>query len=385
MSFEVKIPSLGESVTEAMIATWEKQSGDYVDEDEILCQVESDKATIDLRAEQAGTLKITIEEGETIAVGDTVAEIDTKAEAPAKAANDQQEEKIESNGAPANVEHSTSAIEKPQQTAEAAKSPEAKKVAPPPQKPAQPPTPSVSKRVISGEGDRTIRSEKMSMLRRTISKRMLGAKQGTAMLTTINEVDMSEAMRIRKTHNEKLIQKYGLKVGFVSFFARACSIALREFPVINGMLDGDEIVYHDYCDISIAVSTDRGLVVPVIKNVEKMNLVEVEGEIASLAAKARENRLTIDEMTGGTFTITNGGVFGSLISTPIINSPQSAILGLHTIQDRPVARDGQVVIKPMMYISLSYDHRLIDGRDSVSFIVRVKQLIEDPSSMLFEV
>lgn len=376
MSFDVKIPSLGESVTEAMIATWEKQNGDYVEVDDILCQVESDKATIELRAEEAGVLDITVEEGETIAVGDTVARIDTSAKQPEKVEEEPaEEEKAEQ------PKKEETLIEKAAPPMQTPKAESAKPAAPKAPEPAKP-TP---KQVVIKEGDRTIRRERMSMLRKTISTRMLNAKQGTAMLTTINEADMSEAMRIRKVHNEKLVERYGLKVGFVSFFARACAIALKEFPVVNARLDEDEIVYHDYCDISIAVSTDRGLVVPVIKNVDHMNLVEIETSIASLATRARDNQLSIAEMTGGTFTITNGGVFGSLISTPIINTPQSAILGLHTIQDRPVARDGQVVIRPMMYISLSYDHRLIDGRDSVSFLVRVKQLIEDPSSMLFEI
>ncbi len=379
MSFDVKIPSLGESVTEAMIAVWEKQNGDYVEVDDILCQVESDKATIELRAEEAGELEIKVEEGETIAVGDTVAQIDTSAAPPEKSKEHAQDVKTEQ-----------PKVEQPKEEQPEEKVQPTKKAPEPvePPKPVEkaperkPPAP---KQVIVKEGDRTIRRERLSMLRKTISNRMLEAKQGTAMLTTINEADMSEAMRIRKAHNEKLVERYGLKVGFVSFFARACAIALKEFPVVNARLENDEIVYHDYCDISIAVSTDRGLVVPVVKNIDQMNLVEIETSIASLATRARDNQLSIDEMTGGTFTITNGGVFGSLISTPIINTPQSAILGLHTIQDRPVARNGQVVIKPMMYISLSYDHRLIDGRDSVSFLVRVKQLIEDPSSMLFEV
>ncbi len=365
MSVDVKIPSLGESVTEATIATWEKQNGDYVNVDDILCQVESDKATLELRAEEAGVLEITVGEGEILAVGDTIARIDIEAKAP-----EQPEEKPA-----AEIREHHQKVEQP--PIEAPKPMVQKAPEPAPQ-----PKP---KQVIVAEGDRTIRRERMSMLRKTISSRLLNAKQGTAMLTTINEADMSEVMRLRKAHNDKLMARYGLKVGFVSFFARACAIALKEFPVVNAKLDDDEIIYHDYCDISIAVSTDRGLVVPVVKNVDHMNIVEIETAIASLAARARDNQLSIDEMTGGTFTITNGGVFGSLISTPIINTPQSAILGLHTIQDRPVARDGQVVIKPMMYISLSYDHRLIDGRDSVSFLVRVKQLMEDPSSMLFEI
>lgn len=384
MSFDVKIPSLGESITEVTIGAWVKQKGDVVEIDEIIADVESDKATVELRAEEAGVLEPLVDEGETVQVGDTVARIDTDAQ-PSEGTPKAEAKKPEA---------------EPEPPKESAPAPKPQRPEPAPQAPApsapyesqttpaaEPPRPKpeIHRHATAGEGERTVRRERMTMLRKTISSRMLQAKQGTAMLTTINEADMTELKRIRSQYNERIKEKYGLKIGFVSFMARVCSIALQEFPIVNAMLDGDEIVYNDFCDIAIAVSTDRGLVVPVIRNVETMNIVEIEQAIASLAVRARDNKLSIDEMTGGTFTITNGGVFGSLISTPILNTPQSAILGMHTIQDRPVARNGEIVIRPMMYLALSYDHRLIDGRDSVTFLVRVKEMIEDPSRLLFEI
>jgi len=225
----------------------------------------------------------------------------------------------------------------------------------------------------------------MSTLRKTIARRLVAAKNETAMLTTFNEVDMSAILDIRRRYKEMFLEKHGVKLGFMSFFVKACTVALQEFPEVNASIDGDDIVYHDYCDISIAVSTPRGLVVPVIFNAHRMNLAQIEAEVARLAQKAREGKLTIPEMTGGTFSITNGGVFGSLLSTPIINPPQTAILGMHKVEERPIALNGQVVIRPMMYVALSYDHRIIDGKESVSFLVRVKELLEDPTRLLLDV
>ncbi len=401
MSLDVKIPSLGESVTEATIGAWVKENGDAVEMDEVICEVESDKASVELRAEEAGTLEILVEEGETVAVGDTIARIDTDAkpeEKPAEATEESAEqaekptEPEEKPDEPESREKEQKSVQAPKPEPEQAHpmgKPAAAKEPRPEVQPEPKPThfekPETPRYQASAAGDRPVRRQRMSTLRKTISSRMLQAKQGTAMLTTINEADMSELKRIRAEYNEKIIEKHGIKIGFVSFIARVCSIALQEFPIINAMLDGDEIVYNNFSDIAIAVSTDRGLVVPVIRNVGTMNVVEIEKAIVSLAERARDSKLSIDEMTGGTFTITNGGVFGSLISTPIINTPQSAILGLHAIQDRPVVRDGEIVIRPMMYLALSYDHRLIDGRDSVRFLVRVKEMIEDPSRLLFEV
>ena len=242
-----------------------------------------------------------------------------------------------------------------------------------------------NKPVLTGSDNRVERREKLSTLRRTLAKRLVVAKNETAMLTTFNEVNMAPIMELRKKYKESFKEKYDVSLGFMSFFTKACCIALKEWPSVNAMIDGDEVIYHDYCDISIAVSAPKGLVVPVIRNAESLSFAEIEREVARLAGKARENKLSMEEMTGGTFTVTNGGVFGSMLSTPILNIPQSAILGMHNIVERPVAENGQVVIRPVMYIALSYDHRIIDGRESVSFLVRVKQLLEDPSRLMLEV
>ncbi len=237
---------------------------------------------------------------------------------------------------------------------------------------------------VSGDG-RLERREKMTTLRKTIANRLLQAKHQTAMLTTFNEIDMSMVIELRKKYQDRFREKYGIKLGFMSFFTKAVTIALKEFPAVNAQIDGDEIVYFEYCDIGIAVSTDRGLIVPIVRNAEKLSLAEIEKEIARLAERARTGKITIDEMTGGTFSITNGGIFGSLLATPLINYPQTAILGMHAIQERPVVRNGEIVIRPMMYVALSYDHRLIDGKESVSFLKRVKEIIEDPARLVLEI
>lgn len=402
MAIEVKIPALGESISEVVIAKWLKKDGDYVKMDEVLCELETDKATMELNAEQAGVLKIIAGEGATLAIGDVVCSIDTTAAAPAAAAP------APAAAAPAAAPVAAAApgaatyasghpspaaakilaekgidaaqvagtgkdgriTKEDAQQAQAAPAPAAKAAAPAASAAAVP------------KGEREQRRERMSQLRKTVARRLVAVKNETAMLTTFNEVNMGPVMELRNRYKDKFKDKYGVGLGFMSFFTRAVCLALQEFPAVNAMIDGDEIVYNDYCDISIAVSAPRGLVVPVIRNAETLGLHEIEAEVGRLAKRARENQLTIEEMTGGTFTITNGGVFGSMLSTPIINAPQSAILGMHNIVERPIALNGEVVIRPVMYVALSYDHRIIDGRESVSFLVKVKEYLEDPARML---
>ena len=405
MSFEIKIPEIGESINEVTISRWLKNDGDYVEVDELICEIESDKATLEMPSEKAGILKIIAKEDETIAVGATIAEIETSAKKPKQAVEAVEEEK---------VEQSQKAMEK------------GAKVSPVAAKILQEAGVSIENVIGSGNGGKIIKDDaldaikqrkeiadkstdgdmekeaiedmpsvkagsrneerkKLSTLRKTIARRLVAAKNETAMLTTFNEIDLSSIKQIRVNYKEIFKKKFDIGLGFMSFFTRAACIALKEWPAVNAYIEDDEIVYHEFCDIAIAVSTPRGLVVPVIRNAEGLPLVEIERKIAGLAERARDNKLSIEEMTGGTFTITNGGVFGSLMSTPIINAPQSAILGMHKIMDRPMAIDGEVVIRPMMYVALSYDHRIIDGRESVNFLVRIKELLEDPHRMLLEV
>jgi len=396
MALEIKVPTVGESISEVTLAKWLKKDGEYVERDEIIAEMESEKATFEINAEQAGLLKTLASEGDTLKIGDVVCSIDTSAEKPATAA-----------AAPAKEEKATpEPTAKPLAPARPASQEAAVKASP------------VAAAMIAGNkisatdvkpGDsgkiwkkdvlaalqnpgratdkpmfsRAEKPEKMSALRRTVSRRLVEAKNTTAMLTTFNEVDMSAVMELRKKYKDAFTKTHNVGLGFMSFFTKACCFALQEWPSVNAYIDGDQIIYHDYCDISIAVSAPKGLVVPVIRNAESMSMADIEKKVVELAGKARENKLTIDEMTGGTFTITNGGVFGSLMSTPIINIPQSAILGMHKIEERPIAVNGQVVIKPMMYLALSYDHRIIDGRESVSFLVRVKEMLENPAQLLF--
>jgi len=406
MAIEVKIPALGESISEVVIAKWLKKDGDFVKMDEVLCELETDKATMELNAEQAGVLKIIAAEGATLAIGDVVCSLDTSASAPVAAAATAAPAEAE---APAPV--AAAAPTKGDSYAAGHPSPAASKIlaekgieptavsgsgkdgritkedalnAQPTPKPTAPATAPASPAATPAPapGSRGQRRERMSQLRKTVARRLVAVKSETAMLTTFNEVNMGPLMELRGKYKDKFKEKYGVNLGFMSFFTRAVCLALKEFPGVNAMIDGDEIVYNDFCDISIAVSAPRGLVVPVVRNAESMGLHEIEAEIGRLAKKARENALTIEEMTGGTFTITNGGVFGSMLSTPIINAPQSAILGMHNIVERPIALNGEVVIRPVMYIALSYDHRIIDGKESVSFLVRVKEYLEDPARML---
>ena len=408
MSLEMKVPAVGESITEVTIAQWLKGDGDYVEMDEVIAELESDKATFELPAEKAGILKIVAQEGDTLDIGAILCTIE-EGDAPAASADNKEAEKP---AADAKVEAPASSST--QETyASGTPSPAAAKIiaergldastikgtgkdgritkedaqnAPDVQKTKEQ-TATVTTAPASAKipGSREERRERMSSMRRTIAKRLVTVKNETAMLTTFNEVDMKPIMDLRAKYKDLFKEKHGVGLGFMSFFTKAVCQALQEWPAVNARIDENEIVFNEFVDISIAVSAPRGLVVPVIRNAESMSLNQIESEVIALATKARDNKLTIEEMTGGTFTITNGGVFGSMMSTPIINAPQSAILGMHNIIQRPVAIDGEVVIRPMMYVALSYDHRIIDGRESVGFLVRVKQLLEDPARLLLDV
>lgn len=395
---EIKVPTVGESITEVMLLRWNKKTGNYVERDEVIAELESEKATFEVNAEKAGVLTTAAAEGDTLKIGDLLATIDENAQAPAHSATAAPTETV----APPVAKEITAPKPPTVTTVEEVKaSPVAsailadKKVDPATVKPSGPnrkilkddvlrviEQPGVQPFAGAMAGSRDERREKMSNLRKTISRRLVEAKNGTAMLTTFNEVDMSGIMSVRSQFKDKFKETHGVNLGFMSFFAKACAIALSEWPTVNAYIDGDQLVFHDYADISIAVSTPRGLTVPVIRNVESLTMADIEKRVLELAGKARDSKLTAEELTGGTFTITNGGVFGSLMSTPIINAPQSAILGMHKIQERPIAIHGQVVVRPMMYIALSYDHRIIDGRESVSFLVRVKELLENPAQLL---
>lgn len=400
----MKVPSPGESITEVQIARWIKKDGDYVEKDEELCEIDSDKATLTLNAEASGVVKILAKEGETIAVGTVVCSIDTdaKGEKPAAKAESKVEAKAESKpeAAPKKVKEEP-AIKKEQPVAERTYAEGVPSVAA--EKILREKGISADKiegtgkggRItkadvlnpniidMSTRGGRNVRREKMTMLRKKVAERLVAVKQETAMLTTFNEVDMSAIMKIRKQYKDVFKEKHGVGLGFMSFFTKAVCEALLSFPAVNGQIDGTELVYHDYCDIGIAVSAPKGLMVPVIRNAESKSLAQIETAVNELASKARDGKITLEEMTGGTFTITNGGVFGSMLSTPILNPPQSAILGMHNIVERAVVVDGKIEVRPIMYVALSYDHRIIDGRESVGFLVKVKQMLESPTLMLF--
>jgi 2-oxoglutarate dehydrogenase E2 component (dihydrolipoamide succinyltransferase) len=399
MSVELKIPVIGESVTEVTLSSWLKKDGDYVAEGESVCEIESDKASMELPAPSAGVLKILAEAGSELKIGAKIGELDTSVAKPASAA-------LKAATVAASPVTSTSSKEVNVPSPAARKILDEKGVAPESvsgtgkdgritkadalnSKAAAPAvvSASVSKAVATSvvAGARNTRVEKMTRLRKTIATKLVEAKNTTAMLTTFNEVDMYELMNLRKKYKEQFIKKHGVGLGFMSLFTKAVTVALKDYPSVNAQISNDEIIYHDYADIGIAVSTPKGLVVPVVRNAESLSLAEIEKEILSLATKARDGKITIEEMQGGTFSITNGGVFGSMLSTPILNIPQSAILGMHNIIERPVALNGQVVIRPMMYLALSYDHRIIDGRESVSFLKQVKELLEDPSRLLLNV
>lgn len=430
---DIKVPTIGESVTEVTLASWLKADGSWVQMDEPICEFESDKATLELPAEAAGRLIHVAAEGDDLKIGDIVARIDTSADStetvskpdPARKSKTEpatNKEKVDVNSESAlDAPNNALSHEIPASYASGVPSPAAGKILAENgidpdsikgsgkdgritkgdailatassaeknkgiEKNITPNTniPDADKNAfaatnINNAFSRNERREKMSRLRRTIASRLVSAKNNTAMLTTFNEVDMTAIMELRKKYQDKFVAKYGIKLGFMSLFAKACATVLMEMKEVNAFIEGDEIIYHDYADISIAISVPNGLVVPPIQNVESLNLAEIEYKVKELADKARVGKLTLEEMKGGTFTVTNGGIFGSMMSTPIINEPQSAILGMHAIIDRPVARDGQVVIRPMMYLALSYDHRIIDGSSSVTFLVKVKNLLEDPT------
>jgi len=391
---DIKVPAVGESITEVTLLKWTKKEGAYVERDEIIAELESEKATFEVNAEQAGALKRLAAEGDTILIGSILAQIDETASKPEAAVVPTPTVELPK-AAPAPVVVATPAASDVKASPVASAIIADKKVD----------TASITPSGAGGKimkGDvlsalanpgkkafagnelftRNVRVEKMSNLRKTISRRLVEAKNTTAMLTTFNEVDMGKIMEVRKQFKDKFKEFHGVNLGFMSFFAKACAIALSEWPAVNAYIDGDSLEYHDYADISIAVSTPRGLTVPVIRNVESLSMAEIEKTVVLLATKARDSKLTAEDLQGGTFTITNGGVFGSLLSTPIINIPQSAILGMHKIQDRAMVIDGKIEIRPMMYLALSYDHRVIDGRESVSFLVRVKELLENPQLLL---
>ncbi len=396
---EVKVPAVGESISEVTVSVWNKKTGDVVALDEVLCELESDKATFELPAESAGVLEVIAQPGSVVPIGGLLAKITVggsvsaapaaalapAAAAPAATASSDANyaaghpspaaSKIldEKGIAAASVAGSGVGGRITKEDAMAASKPAA--AAPAAAAPAAAPA------VAQGG----TRREKMSSLRKTVARRLVAVKNETAMLTTFNEVDMKPVMDLRGKYKDKFKEKHGVGLGFMSFFTKAVCVALKEFPSVNAKIDGDEIVFHDYCDISIAVSAPKGLVVPVIRSAENLSLAGIESEVVRLAGKARENKLSLEEMSGGTFTITNGGVFGSMLSTPIINAPQVAILGMHNIVERPVVVDGQIVVRPIMYLALSYDHRIIDGRESVSFLVRLKQLLEDPARLLLDI
>jgi 2-oxoglutarate dehydrogenase E2 component (dihydrolipoamide succinyltransferase) len=398
---DIKVPSVGESISEVTLVKWLKNNGEYVDRDEVIAELESEKATFEVNAEKAGILKTVGREGDTLKIGDVVAQIDETAAKPEGKAKETSKKVQETSG-------KEQAIKPKEQVAQTTSSQEINVKATPVAAAIISDKKVASSSIIpSGSNGKILkhdvldalsnpgrtpgqplfsrdeRREKMSNLRKTVSRRLVEAKNTTAMLTTFNEVDMSNIMSLRTKFKDKFKEKHGVNLGFMSFFTKACSYALQEWPAVNAYIDGDEIIYHNYCDISIAVSAPKGLVVPVIRNAESLSMAEIEKKVVELATKARDNKLSMEEMQGGTFSITNGGVFGSLMSTPIINIPQSAILGMHKIEDRAVVVNGQIVIRSMMYLAVSYDHRIIDGRESVSFLVRLKELLENPDQLLF--
>ena len=414
MSVQVEIPSMGESVSEVILLEWLKGDGERVEQDEPLCVLETDKANVELPSPASGALKHLQSTDTTLAIGTIVAEIDESAQAAAPVSEIKPEPaapKPEPTLSPAvrrlveEHELDPTAIEgtgkdgrltkkdvlahletlsAPESTPEPIQPPPVPEPTPPPE-PESTPAPEPAQPSPAPASPDLTRREPMSRLRQRIAEHLVAAQHNAAMLTTFNEIDMSAVMQLRAKYKERFAQVHGSSLGLMSFFSRAAVLALGEFPAINAQIDGTHIVYHDFVNLGIAVSTERGLVVPVMHRADQMSIAQLESNIKRLALSARDNKLAMDELSGGTFTITNGGVFGSLLSTPILNAPQSGILGMHAIQERPVAVEGQVVIRPMMYVALSYDHRLVDGQQSVSFLVRLKELLEDPARLLLEV
>ena len=373
---EIKVPILPESITEATVAAWHKKPGDFVEIDDVVVEIETDKVVLEVPAEESGVLsEISAEEGETVSEQQLLGMIDDEAEAVDAKSNEAEEDTKEK------VEESVSSVpNEPDETEE--KEEKQEEVIEKPQEQINQASETSSAQVSSNRMEERV---PMTRIRKTIANKLHSASQNTAMLTTFNEVDMSEILSMRASYKEAFEKKYSVKLGFMSFFVKAAVESLKKFPTVNAYIDGDEIVYHAYCDVSVAVSSDRGLVVPVLRDAHKMGMHDIEKGIVDFAVRAQDGTLGIEEMSGGTFTISNGGVFGSLMSTPILNSPQSAILGMHKTQERPVAVDGEVVIKPMMYLALSYDHRIIDGKEAVQFLISIKEALEDPARLLLKV
>ena len=398
---DIKVPSPGESISEVRIARWLVKDGDVVSKDQVLGEIDSDKATLELSAEAEGKVQLLAKEDQTVSVGDVVVKVDTSFKAERKTASGESASgKVAASAPVAKAEAAKPVAATPiAHATPVAKAMLEEKGLSPEKVKGSGPNGRVTKSDVAAYvaggvnagaialngwgGSRNQNRQKMTTLRKKVAERLVAVKNQTAMLTTFNEVDMSAVMALRDKYKDKFKEAHGVNLGFMSFFTKAVTEALRLFPAVNGQIDGDELVMHDYADVGIAVSSPKGLMVPVLRNAEKMSLAEIEAGIKALAVKARDGKLSIDEMTGGTFTITYGGVFGSMLSTPIINPPQSAILGMHNIVERPVAVHGQVVIRPIMYVALSYDHRIIDGKESVSFLMAVKQMIEDPDKMVF--
>ncbi len=373
---EIKVPILPESITEATVAAWHKKPGDFVEIDDVVVEIETDKVVLEVPAEESGVLsEILAEEGETVSEQQLLGMIDDDADAVDAKSNEAEEDTKEK------VEESVSSVpNEPDETEE--KEEKQEEAIEKPQEQINQASETSSAQVSSNRMEERV---PMTRIRKTIANKLHSASQNTAMLTTFNEVDMSEILSMRASYKEAFEKKYSVKLGFMSFFVKAAVESLKKFPTVNAYIDGDEIVYHAYCDVSVAVSSDRGLVVPVLRDAHKMGMHDIEKGIVDFAVRAQDGTLGIEEMSGGTFTISNGGVFGSLMSTPILNSPQSAILGMHKTQERPVAVDGEVVIKPMMYLALSYDHRIIDGKEAVQFLISIKEALEDPARLLLKV
>jgi len=378
MKQEVKIPEIGESITTGVIVSWLKHNGDQVEEGETLFELETDKALLEIPSPGTGTLEILVEEGTEVSIGQTVAMLCTDGAETAEAVSEKEP-----------IAETRAEGEKPAQVEEKAQTP---KPAPPSSEPAQareqaaeiaPAVPAVASQALGGEKRRTERVP-MTAIRRKTAERLVQARQTAAYLTTFNEIDMQKVVEIRTHYKTEFEKEHGIKIGFMSFFVKACCQALKEFPDVNARVDGEDIIYNYFYDIGVAVSIERGLVVPIIRNADKLHFAEIETAIADLAKRAREKKLLPDELTGGTFTITNGGVFGSLLSTPIPAYPQSAIFGMHAIKKRPVVIDDEIVIRPMMYVALTYDHRVIDGREAIGFLLHIKEYIEDPDKLLLE-
>ena len=411
MAIDVKMPNVGESVQEGVIHKWRVKAGDYVNRDDVLVELETDKATVEVVAESSGVIDIIKKQGETVAIGELMARIDNTAAAPAGKSSSQASAVPPPPAPAAAAPVSTPAAAHSKAGADVPLSPAVRRMTEEHQinpaavqgtgkdgrltkgdviahmdgggkpAPAVAPAPTFAK-PQAVPGSRTERREPMTMLRRKIAERLVHAQETAAILTTFNEIDMSNVMRIRNDYKDKFKEKYGVGLGFMSFFIRAAVEALKAYPAVNGWIEGNDIVYHDYYDIGVAVSSNRGLVVPVIKDADRLSMAELEISVADYGRRARDGKLSVDEMTGGTFTVSNGGVFGSLMATPILNPPQSGILGMHKIEERPVVVNGQIVIRPMMYVALSYDHRIIDGKESVGFLVKIKECIEDPTRIL---